>query len=76
MMQRMHVQTGTTALRVVPLMQREKTAKCANKPLRITVSAFCNGIMTRGTVQTDTIRRYATNLDPALKAPTHLLAIV
>jgi hypothetical protein len=58
--------TGTSALRVVPLMRREKTAKRANKPLRITASTFCNGMMTRGTVHTDTIRRYATSLDPPL----------
>jgi hypothetical protein len=59
-MQRVHVQTGTTATRVVPLMRREKTAKWANSPLRITVSTFCNGRMIRGTVHTDTIRRYDT----------------
>jgi hypothetical protein len=34
-MQRVHIQTGTTALRVVPLMRREKTANWVNKPLRI-----------------------------------------
>jgi hypothetical protein len=67
-MQRVHVQTGTTALCVVPLMRREMTAKWENKPLCITVSSsFCNGMMTRGTVHTDMIRRYATSLDPALE---------
>jgi hypothetical protein len=61
-MQRVHVQTGTTATRVVPLMRREKTAKRANSPLPIAVSTFCNGRMIRGTVHTDAIRRYDTGI--------------
>jgi hypothetical protein len=39
----------------------ERTSHCV-----ITVSTFCNGMMTRGTIHTDTIRRYARSLDPPL----------